>query len=642
MARRVVMVDGEGFTREDGSHDYVMITGRGLPPLRNPGNTPLTTLEILGYLWTMLEPGDLNVIYGGSYDFNMWVKGSQEDQLRKLYKGGFRSKGVQYGPYTCKWVKGKSFTISRNGRTVVIYDTVAFFQQPFVSALDGWLGKDGYEGRDFLIAQKAARGKFDPADADRISEYNQTEVEVGSRLIEELRERLDRVNLRPAKWYGPGALAGALYQREKIKEHMAESPPEVARAAQYAYAGGRFEMFQYGTYEGKVWEYDINSAYPAAMGDLPSLSHGRWVHHPTPLPVDVSGRFTVYRVRYSDGVGNPRNPHPFYLRLADGSICYPPHVTGWYWSPEIRAAHAYTAKYGGTVELLESWEFVPDPGAPKPFAFVAKLYAERQVMKRQKDGAQLALKLVINSLYGKVAQQVGWSIDKAGKLHKPPYHQLEWAGYITSFCRARILTAITQDRDAIISTETDALFSTRPLDLPVNDGLGAWEETIFTSMDYVQSGVYFATKDTGEEVVKMRGVDRGWVPVPFATTRAAVQATLTRPLEDRVLPAPLTRFKGAGVALQQDFSQWCRWTTDTKHLRLYPTGKRVHYDCPTCARGAIRGLHRTAVPVSGGESYAYPVAWVDDKSMREVEETAQWRVEAAREGEYDYLGTLEN
>ncbi len=211
LSRPIVGIDGEGITRSDGSHDYIMLAISGKPSLRHDDNSALSRMELLSYLWLNLNQSDLNVIYGGGYDFNMWLKGSDAATLKAIYKGGFLSRGVIVDGFKIKWTPGKMFQIGRGKKVVTIYDTVAFFQCPFVDALDSVLKE--YEGRDFLIRQKASRSIFQESDADEISRYNNLEVELLVKLIGTLREHLNTAQLRPNRWYGPGALATAVMRR---------------------------------------------------------------------------------------------------------------------------------------------------------------------------------------------------------------------------------------------------------------------------------------------------------------------------------------------------------------------------------------------------------------------------------------------
>lgn len=622
LSRRIVGVDGEGVTRDDGSHDYIMLAVSGAPSLRKPGNVALSRREILTYLWTTLEPDDLNVIYGGSYDFNMWVKGTDAKTLTYLYHSGFLGQGALLDGFMVKWSKGKKFVISKGGRSVTIYDTIAFFQQSFINACDSVLKT--YEGRNFLVKQKAARGTFNPDDADEISRYNNLEVDLLVRLIETLREHLNDAGYRPREWYGPGALASAVLTSEGIKSAMAVTPDRVRSAARKAYAGGRFEMFKYGDSCLPVWEYDINSAYPAAIQKLPNLQQGQWIHHDS----DVGALpFALYHVRYrklldwadDDSQLDVVNPGPFFYRMPHGAIAYPPVVDNWVWSPEVDAARLYVEKYGGELEITECWEFKRDPGSKLPFEFVGPLYAKRQNAKAARLGVQIAYKLILTSLYGKLAQQVGYvpATDKhPAKI--PPFHQIEWAGYVTSYARALILKAITLDRDAVIAVETDALFTTHPLDLPLNGGLGAWKETRFDNLTYVQSGHYYADETDAGPIIKCRGIDKGEV------TRDDIQQLLQSDGSHQLV-APLTRFIGAGTGLVRGLGIWCRWLTENRTLSLYPTGKRIHSYCAACRDDGALGhdWHQTMVPVPGGVSSEFPIAWENPNPAMQVLEDAR-------------------
>jgi hypothetical protein len=53
-----------------------------------------------------------------------------------------------------------------------------------------------------------------------------------------------------------------------------------------------------------------------------------------------------------------------------------------------------------------------------------------------------------------------------------------------------------QKQGGLIAVETDAVFSTVPLDLPIGEGLGEWECTTFDEMIYLQSGMYFGRQGT--------------------------------------------------------------------------------------------------------------------------------------------------
>lgn len=614
LGRKFVMVDGEGLNvrtgKRAGAHDYVLLAISRKDPILS--KTGLKTMECLNYLWRNLDPEDNNVIYGGSYDFNCWVRDFPEEVLRTLYEG----RRVRFGPYVLKWMKGKSFTIKREGKSVTIYDIVSFFQKPFLDACDEYLGE--YEGRDIIAREKANRGNFSWRQISTIGKYNQLELELGERLANELRLRLNAVGLRPRRWIGPGAIAAALFEREGVRAHMSRDiPSAVAEAARYAYSGGRFECVKYGISDKPAFEYDVNSAYPKALSLVASLAGGTWKHAGRGAKIEKSETFALYRVRWqqTDYDKAAVIPGPLFVRAPNGTISYPMQGENWVWQPEVENLPEYSALTGLKYSILEKWVLVPATHK-RPFAFVPALYERRKALKAAGDGAHVGIKLGLNSMIGKCAQQVGWN-KITGEA--PTYHQLEWAGFVTSWCRAAVLKAAMQDLNAVIAFETDALFTSRKLNLPVSDRLGEWEISEFRSLTYAQSGLYFGTvwnpkKERWEEVAKSRGADRGKV------TREKVE-TAMRAGEN--LPVALTRFMGAGVALARGLAVWRRWLTEPKVLNLSPLGKRA-----PLRQELAEGWNLTYCPVKGGKSSPFPIEWISpDPNMTELAELREAEVD---------------
>jgi hypothetical protein len=624
LSRRIVAIDGEGINLPNGDHHYILLAISGVPPLT--GGSRLSTLGVLEYLWRNLEPESINVIYGGSYDFNHWVRDLGRPKLEALYASRYTGKGITYGPYQLKWLRGKHFSIKRDGRLVTINDVGSYFQQPFVNACDLYLSDNPTwnNARGTIVREKARRGIFRPDEIENISDYNQLELDCLSLLVSELRARLNKVGLRPRRWDSPGAIAAALFMREGIKAHRdMDIPLDIAEAARYAYFGGRFEVIRYGISTKPAWEYDINSAYPHALSQVPSLAGGTWER----ISGDAGQHpFALYKVIYRNmNPDNIRLPGPIPARCPDGSIVYPMEVEGWVWSPEMETLRLYAQTVKGVrYSVAQTFLFHP-ASSVKPFAFIDALYLMRKALKKGKDGAHLALKLALNSLYGKTAQQVGWLPETSKHpLRLPPYHQLEWAGFVTSHCRAAILRAALKDIRSVVAFETDALFTTKPLPLDIGEGLGQFEQTDFASLTYIQSGHYYATQVDGTEVAKFRGVDRGNM------IRADVERSMTRKPPYNYHEVTPIRFWGAGIALARNLDLWCRWLPEPKKLDLQPSGKRHHGACLCRTEHLQRNRwHHTRCPVFTVVSKPYPVEWINpDPAMVALEEM--------RDSEVDY------
>lgn len=590
LAKPFIFWDGEGVTRTEGEkQDYILFGNSNGDMLRAGRARYLSTNRLFEFALARNTPGTINVIYGAGYDWNMWLRDIPREYLEVLYETG----EVSWSEYWIKWRPGKTFHLGRKGtkESVLFYDVISFFQCAFVKACDNYLG-DEFAHRDLIVKNKMLRGSFTQEDLVEIELYMAAELENGVRLMNELRTRLHRAGLMISRWDGPGAIAVTMFKEHGIKDHLRRTTTAESKAVRMAYFGGRFEVCKTGYSRQTVYEYDVNSAYPWAFADVPSMAGGEWTEHAG--YVDPGTDFVLYYVHFEGLVINETMPYPLPHRLPNGNVVFPRFTTGWYWGPEVIVARKYVEKYGGKLTIETSRVFVPVTDV-KPFAFIIEMYEKRLALKRAKDGAQVGIKLGMNSMYGKTAQQIGWAETREG-LRLPPYHQLEWAGYATSRCRAAVFGAVLQDLSAVVSFETDAMFTTRRLTVIEGEGLGEWEYTVFNDMAVLQSGTYFAHEFDGTLIDKSRGVDRGELSFPQAYA-ALADHQLT-------IPAKLTRFNGLGIALAQKFSKWLVWETMTKNVSIFPGAKRshIHEMCHQCMSGAdlISGFHET-----------YPYVWVE-------------------------------
>jgi hypothetical protein len=421
MSREFVAWDGEGINEDDGSHTYVLLansTGASLS-----SRAGLSTVDVFN-LW-LSHHGDkrIHVIYGGNYDFNMILKDVDKDTLYALYVVGH----AWWNGYRMEWRGGKSFLVSKGGKRFLIYDVLPFFQCSFVKACDEYLQDWPYWSsvRDQIIAEKANRGDFDYGRIDDIAEYNAAELATLVRLCEELRSRLDKVDLRVNRWDGPGAIASALYKKYEIKSHMptgtTETPTHVADIARFGYAGGRFEIVRKGHSNTGAYQYDIRSAYPSAMRNLPCLAHGEWRHVLNPTCIVGLG---IYRISVAGTQVTPTRPQPLWHRNPNGTVYFSDSPHGWYWSPEAEIGIALD-----NATVHEGWEYITSCEC-NPFWFVEPLYNKRAALKRAGDGAHVGLKLGLNLS----ASTANWRNKSVGTPDHPygSHHSIASNGQDTS------------------------------------------------------------------------------------------------------------------------------------------------------------------------------------------------------------------
>lgn len=639
-----VVWDGEGITfpRDDSGspestagvpQDYVLFGNYNGVTHSSIKGRRLSTIACLDFIHAQgrANPGAWHVAFAFDYDVNMILRDLPRDVLGRLRKRGncfYRAYRIEHIPG--KWIRVTTGMRHKNRRlrvTVTIEDIFSFFQTSLVKSLRSYLPALDLS---FIEKGKDMRGHFAWENMEFVSEYWALENVALHALVCRLREMMYAAGMRITRWHGPGVLANFTYRTNGVAAHKADCGKEVYDASRFAYAGGRFELFRLGRHTG-VYGVDINSAYPAAISRLPSLSEGVWVYTKNPRRIV---EFGIYRIRLN---GSPftRVPSPLFHRDSGGNISFPWRSESWYWSPEIRAL--ITA--GVRAEIIEGWEYIG--WSSRPFAFVEEMYERRRELKRIGDGAQVALKLALNSLYGKMAQRAGWERKGAA----PTWHQLEWAGWVTSYTRAALFGVLSRvPWDQLVAVETDGLFTTaRPETLGITDGkgLGEWEVTEYDEIVYLQSGVY-AKNTNGNWSSKYRGLDASSVSTADIVDHA-------RGLLPNSLWAPLigttTRFVGYRQALfreEQNRGTYknfhCVWETDPKAISCGGVGKRVHVSafCSACKAGATayempHDLVVCSRAVIEPQSHRHDIPWIPDETLPEWRDYEELNADMFRE-----------
>lgn len=568
--KQFVAWDGEGVTDDDGTHRYTLFANSNRDYVESSSLTTLLCLEHL--LRSVYDTGTVHVIFGGSYDISMWIRDLPKDTIARILSAD-DERGVRFtigsNEYCIQYRPRKSFKLGRVNQAqpwvkragkwrvnyeakITIWEVFGFFQSSFVKACESY----GVTVWEKMSAFKESRATFRDDQAQQIREYCFQECEQLTRLMETLQDNLHSAGLYPTRWDGAGAVAAALLRREAVKDHIAAEPKHLVVPVACAFFGGRIEICKVGRAKRPVLNYDIASAYPAAAQDLPSL-HGKWV--PDRFPRDAAS-FTLSYVEWNFPAGEPWYPLP-YRDAGDGTIVFSRKGSGWYWQPEYLAARDWAMARGfrNTMRRCATWTLIPDLPMVKPFGFIPELSRKRQEYKADGNGAEKALKLALNSLYGKTAQQVG---ARDGK--PPPYFALPWAGWITATTRARLVRAAMTDPHAIIAFATDGIYSTRALPLETCKGvLGAWESAT-TSEDavFVAAGIYW-TRDDGKWKSRYRGFDREAMKEPDFVLAAWKNGLLE-------VSVPSTRFVTHKSAIRSEmlWKEVCRWRTIGRALCL--------------------------------------------------------------------------
>lgn len=463
-------------------------------------------------------------------------------------------------------------------RSIKIVDVGSAFGGAFLKTVESWLGDEltEYE-RGVIKAGKAERGHEvtqaqRAADYPRIDKYNQTEIELLERLMvkfwitmdktlggdETLTKEIDGPGCIAAHWLdlqaGQAEYATALREnnkRIKTAEREGETDvdlvdvpetalptgwdlaetigPEAYSFVNDSYFGGWFETMRFG-FVRDTYEYDLNSAYPAVIRDLPSLvdANAIWTTDERELFRTVDdgdlawAEVTVYGANdkigpcmYRDGEGHVTRPRDARVIINVEELAA---------SIDAGLVDDYEIHRGLVIEL-------PNRDV-KPLAAIARLYEHRkEVGKNTPEG--LADKLLMNSAYGKLCQSVGC----------PRWAQPIYAALITSRTRIQITNAIgshPDGTDAVVSVATDAVFFDSPHDDLWMDKkeLGAWDEEYFGLAYFVQSGVWGAATIKDGAAIGVGDVDMDKL-VWDVKTRGMSAKAFRSELETSILPVLL-------------------------------------------------------------------------------------------------------
>ena len=640
-----IAIDGEGLNIGSAPNGgtiqhYVMMCASTGESLYKPEG--IKTLDALHWLCDLSEkyPHAVFVVFGGSYDTNMILRDltfqerltihkyskiatdiEQSNSKRKLPMFGnfeiiYRPRKELYvkrlktivsnnGYHKVLWKKSKGGKFSKlSSGAMHLYDVYGFFQRKFVDAIVEY--KLPVDDIDFIKRMKDTRNDFQAGNVEEIISYCRRECEILVKLMQLVEHYLlhPDINLKLTRWDGAGSIAGAIMKKYSVKDHLEELPFHVLEASKHAYTGGRIELIQYGHYKNIVYDYDINSAYPTFLLRLPSLKGGKW----TPIEekeTEIKSSFCVCLVEW-DLWDIENRIYPFPYRQKDGTIIYPSRGKNWVWLPEYQAAMKHRSKYrNGTINLIQVINFYPATDE-KPFWFVEDMARQRLLWKQAGEGQNIMVKLGLNSLYGKTAQQIGGYYDeKKDTLVTPPYHNLAYAGFVTSSTRASLFDSAMQKPTDVIMFATDGLFTISPFTLPISKLLGEWECTKVLNFTAVQSGVYYydvkkdfkdfeemqidhfneitsglyfyLSLDTSIPKIKSRGFD------PSSISRESVISTWKEGKKSKVIGRS-RKFITFGMlatgqkpdTIKRNMRRLCNWETVDRELCLYPLNTKRH------------------------------------------------------------------
>lgn len=401
---------------------------------------------------------------------------------------------VKYEGYKLSLLNGKSLTIRKGGKAISIYDIYGFFKgDSFTRVLSDWF--DATTAKLGSLTTYTDYGE--PLEYERLSKrvaFAVVRSSIIARLADRVNNELSEYGINLTRYHGAGSIAGYWLGKMKAKSffhnyrYRRQLSPELHKAINQAYYGGRAEQFKIGTLH-NVKVYDINSAYANAIRYLPTLLRKpKFSMEWQPLP------FSLWYIEY-DFTKCDSDTSLYFGLLPNRNIAnhtkYKLKGRGYFWQPEIvyliqNHPECINIKYGFVYDYDET-----------PFdAEINRLYDLRLELQANKNPLEKILKLSLSGIYGKFCQANG----------KGHYYNLSYAGFVTSFTRAQLLNATRVAAANTISFQTDAIHSTEFLPIPVSDEIGEYKLSEYAKVIYLDNGVYQCYDQNGAIVkTKTRG-----------------------------------------------------------------------------------------------------------------------------------------
>ena len=565
-----VGVDGEGVGRGV-EHKYVLFR-MGSRELMHKDQRRLTTPELLSFILDH-PAGEKLVGFGFDYDITMILKDATPEQRTHLIEtyqqkhapgekrknGGGRWTWLDfegYGRFGVNWLTRNHLKVCRPSpnpknetgadRSTIrtIEDSWGNFGESFLKSIKAWdVGREHWETIEANKNERSAFETITPA----IRRYNSIECELLAEMMEKFRGVCFECDIRPKTWNGAGKIAAYLHRQNGTltRAELAKLAPKgLIDMAHAGYYGGRFEITRAGLIDELVNEYDVNSAYPDQMRNLPCLAHGRWRKvGGEVLKAAPADAIFIAPVRFDHPADQFLCGLPFRSKR-DGRLSWPRRGNTVAWSNEIRSAE----RLGARCEYRAGWLYEKRCEC-KLFPWIERRYAQR---KELGDLKGQPLKRGINSLYGKLAQRIG----------EPPFANPIWAGLITAGLRARLNDAIGKlaDPRQAIMLATDALYTVgEPLALDRGDGLGQWGVKSFPGLFVVQPGLYWEPRaGSGKRKVRSRGISAATIGKFADQFEAAWSRYCADPMEDafEVLKAAIPDAEDKEAAIGRAMRAW--------------------------------------------------------------------------------------
>jgi hypothetical protein len=430
------------------------------------------------------------------------------DKLVELWKA--ENHRIKYKGYNIFYISKKILSISEiKGKkgSIKLYDNSQYYEYMSLdSASEKYLGSGKLE--DVSAKKIGESRKYYDENYDEIVKYCKRDAELTLKLALLAMENIRKLGFNPSNPISPASISRKYQRKRGFPVSLKKMKGNELKAnvfAMKAYKGGVFATYKRGYFQQPLFDYDLNSAYPSIMIDLPDWRNGRfefieekpetyqygWVYCEIDteyIPYQEDEHYTVKEIY--EGIGE------WDMKYTAKKVTYP---TGLRVAVITTEEYRWLKKNGEYVKWLgEGMGWIKENDKyPNPFGWLKEMYTKRKEAKKDNPALATTMKLLMNSLYGSTVQRK----NGIGDLSNFCY-----GSYITGRARIQMFDVKKKNPKAIANIATDGLLSTEKLPLRVSDKLGEWEYNEYTKGIIIGNGIRQLWKADGSFETHARGI----------------------------------------------------------------------------------------------------------------------------------------
>ena len=452
---------------------------------------PQTIDEVLWFLYK--TKGVIYETFNLRYDVQAIFKLLPRENIIELGTNGLNK--TEYKEYKISYIPKKRLTITKGKHSVHLFDLSQFFMGDSLnSAAKRYLG-DSKNAEELNIDRVKIGNEPGYYESRRlpIMKYCKKDASLTRDLANFMANTFAKIQFPtvdepPIAFNRPISVANVAEKWLLSRKQTYSKPRDwlndngMHEAARLSYGGGRFSTLKRGHFTSPLYDYDLNSAYPATMATLPHWDNGKFdiLQFGSEVKIDdcdytwLLCDFDCEHIRYDSTenwkfeeeikIGDKWEPFAFHVQ---NSRIYYPTGARRAWLTGLDVDFLRRNNYPVKILYGVGWRETQHK-LDNPFGWMPAFYEKRKEVKAGGDYAvQYAMKIFLNSLYGKTV---------SAKYGFAKMTNFFYGSYITSDCRCKVNQVYVDNSLSIVNIATDGLLSTSPIEgLDIGNKLGQWE-----------------------------------------------------------------------------------------------------------------------------------------------------------------------